>query len=608
MNNKKLASLQDFAQNKVTSEQLVEILATESSYSQQELGKLVALAQYQLEQQQGLGKIILQIREHLNLDDIFRTTTKEVCQLLEADRVAVYRFTPEWGGEFVAEFVTPGWVRLVGPEIKKIWTDTNLQETQGGRYRYKETLAVDDIYTVGHRQCHLELLEQFQARAYMIVPVLLKDRLWGLLTAYQNSGPRCWQPTEVNLLAQIGIQFGVAVLQAELLAEMQAEVDERQRIEVALRLAEHKYRTIFENAVEGIFQTTPDGRCLNANPALAEILGYASPEELMANLTDLRCQVYVDTERRVEFVHLVQQHGLVSKFESQAYCKDGRMIWISENAQAVYDSSGVLLYYEGFVEDITKQKQAEADIRNALEKEKELSELKSIFVTTASHEFRTPLAAILSSTELLRKYSHKLGEEQKLTQLQQIQITVSHMTHLLNDVLLLGKAEAGKLAGNSVPLDLVQFCHAVVVEMQLTSDSHIIAFSSQGNNVDTCMDQKLLMHILSNLLSNAIKYSPQGGKVYFDLAYEPAEVIFQIQDEGIGIPLADQARLFESFQRASNVGAIAGKGLGLAIVKKSVDQHGGTISVNSEVGVGTRFTVRIPFPQQVSVDDQDSSN
>ena len=267
MNIERLARIQGFCQGELTFEQLEQTLTKESS---NQTDKLSVLAEYQLQQQKALAKAINQIRrEQLNLDAIFSTTTKEVCQLLEADRVAVYRFTPNWSGEFVAEFVTPGWVKLVEPEIKKIWQDTNLQETQGGRYRNNETLAVDDIYKAGHKPCHVELLEQFQARAYIIVPILIEDRLWGLLAAYQNSGPRHWEAAEVDLLAQIGEQFGIAVQQAELLNALQTEVTERQRIEMALRQAEHKYRDIFENAVEGIFQTTPDGRYLNANPALA---------------------------------------------------------------------------------------------------------------------------------------------------------------------------------------------------------------------------------------------------------------------------------------------------------------------------------------------------
>jgi len=251
------------------------------------------------------------------------------------------------------------------------------------------------------------------------------------------------------------------------------------------------------------------------------------------------------------------------------------------------------------VRDITERKQAEADIRNALEKEKELGELKSRFVTMASHEFRTPLATILSSAELIQHYSHKWGEEKKLVHLQRIQLAVKHMTGLLNDVLLIGKAEAGKLECNLALLDLVQFCRDLVEEMQISTSTHTIDFRIQGQCSDTYMDEKLLRHILSNLLSNAIKYSPQGGTVCFSLNCELADMIFEVQDEGIGIPASDQMQLFDSFHRASNVGTISGTGLGLSIVKKSVDLHGGTIVVKSQVGSGTTFTVKLPSNKQV---------
>lgn len=604
MSNEKLAKLQSFSQGEVTFERLQQILATELSYSEYE--ELIVLSQYQLEQQKALTRAINQIRGLLDIDAIFQTTTKEVCQLIEADRVAVYRFTPNWDGHFVAEFVTPGWVKLVGPEVTKLWVDTNLQETQGGRYRNNETFAVDDIYNMGFHPCHVELLEQFQAKAYIIAPVMIKDRLWGFLAAYQNSAPRHWQTADAKILAQIGEQFGVGVQQVELLANLQAEVTERQRIELSLRQAEHKYQDIFQNAAQGIFQATPDGRYLSANPALAEIYGYASPQELIANLTDIERQLYVDPNRRSEFICLMQKDKLVSKFESQVYRSDGRIIWISENTRAVYDTKDTLLYYEGFVEDMTERKQVEADIRNALEKEKELNELKSNFVTTTSHEFRTPLATILSSADLLQKYSHKLREEQKFTHLKQIQTTVKHMTQLLNDVLLIGKAEAGKLECNPAPLDLVGFCQVLVEDLRLINikGNHTITFVNQGDSTNVCLDEKLLRHILSNLLSNAIKYSPQGGTVHFELVCQQESAIFHIQDEGIGISTADQAQLFDSFYRASNVGTISGTGLGLAIVKKSVDLHGGKITMHSKVGVGTTFTVALPFSsKQVEIDD-----
>ena len=261
------------------------------------------------------------------------------------------------------------------------------------------------------------------------------------------------------------------------------------------------------------------------------------------------------------------------------------------------------------VRDITERKRAEEDIRNALEKQKELSELRSHFVTMTSHEFRTPLTTILSSAQLLEKYSNKMAEEKKLQHLYRIQTAVNHMTQMLNNVLLFGKADVGKLEFKPEPVDLVKFCRDLVEELQLsTGNSHTIAFCSQGQCTTACMDEKLLLCILSNLLSNAIKYSPQAGTIYFDLIFHQGEAIFHVQDEGIGIPVADQAQLFNSFHRASNVGTISGTGLGLAIVKKSVDLHGGKITVKSEVGVGTTFTVTLPLKTQVQTDEKNSSD
>ncbi|WP_373530284.1 ATP-binding protein [Nostoc sp.] len=242
---------------------------------------------------------------------------------------------------------------------------------------------------------------------------------------------------------------------------------------------------------------------------------------------------------------------------------------------------------------------AKVDIRAALEREKELGEIKARFISMTSHEFRTPLTTILSSTELLEHYSHKWTEEKKLSQLQRIQAAVKQMTELLNDVLLIGKAEAGKLEFQPTPLDITKFCRALVEDMEFTASAHKIALCTYGECTTACMDEKLLRHILSNLLSNAIKYSPQGSTVHFDLVCEQEDAVLRIQDEGIGIPTADQAQLFNSFHRASNVGTISGTGLGLAIVKKSVDLYGGNIKVDSEVGFGTTFTVTLPLNNRI---------
>jgi signal transduction histidine kinase len=236
-----------------------------------------------------------------------------------------------------------------------------------------------------------------------------------------------------------------------------------------------------------------------------------------------------------------------------------------------------------------------SELRKTLEKERELSEFQSRIITTLSHEYRTPLTTIQSSAELLENYSYKWTEEKKLTHLHRIQTSTKHMTNLVSDALLIGKAEANKLEFNPVPLDVEQFCRELVEEMDPDGMSlTTITFSSQGDSNDAYLDEKLLRQILTNLLSNAIKYSPQGGIVQFDLECRDGVVRFSIQDEGIGIPAADQNRLFESFHRASNVGTLPGTGLGLSIVKKCVDLHGGQIAMESAVDVGTTFTVTLP--------------
>ena len=239
---------------------------------------------------------------------------------------------------------------------------------------------------------------------------------------------------------------------------------------------------------------------------------------------------------------------------------------------------------------------AESEIRKALEKEKELNELKSRFVSMVSHEFRTPMSTILFSAGLLESYSNKWSEEKKLVHIRRIQSSIQHMTTLLNDVLLIGKAEAGKLEFNPVPIDLEKFCREIVEDIQLSDNNqHKIMFTITGSCAEAKMDEKLLRHILSNLLSNAVKYSSPNTAVEFNLINEKDKATFQVKDTGIGIPPADLERLFETFHRAKNVGTIPGTGLGLAIVKKAIDLHRGIIGVQSEVDIGTTFTVTLPL-------------
>ncbi|MEH2314263.1 MAG: GAF domain-containing protein [Nostoc sp.] len=192
--------------------------------------------EFQKEQQQRLlakksvAKVIDKILRVSNVDKLFQTTTQEVRQLLKCDRVGVYRFKPDWSGEFVAESVGNGWIKMVGPDFYMVWEDSHLQDTQGGRYAKGESFVVNDIYQMGHAQCHIDILEQYEMKAYIIAPIFSGEKLWGLLAAYQNSGPRDWQPWEETFLAQIGLQFGVAISQGEYLEQMQTKSEQLAQI------------------------------------------------------------------------------------------------------------------------------------------------------------------------------------------------------------------------------------------------------------------------------------------------------------------------------------------------------------------------------------------
>lgn len=236
------------------------------------------------------------------------------------------------------------------------------------------------------------------------------------------------------------------------------------------------------------------------------------------------------------------------------------------------------------------------DVQNLKQQSQESKTNQSEYVSMTSHELRTPLAVIQSSAEMLQNYSHKLTDEKKQQCLSRICRAADSMNQLLADILVLGQADSGKIECNRTPLDVLSFCQDLIEIMQMgAGENYHFTFTSMGECKDICLDEKLLWHILNNLLANAVKYSPQGGMIAIKVSCLEKEIWFQVQDQGIGISPADQQRLFEPFQRANNVGQIPGTGLGLSIVKRSVELHGGEIDIQSEVGQGTTFTIKIPY-------------
>jgi signal transduction histidine kinase len=239
---------------------------------------------------------------------------------------------------------------------------------------------------------------------------------------------------------------------------------------------------------------------------------------------------------------------------------------------------------------------AKAELDRALAQERELGELKSRFVTMVSHEFRTPLGIIMSAVELMRHYDDRLPAEQKHELQEDIHSATKLMASLMEQILVLGRVEAGKLGCRPVQLDLNGLAEKLTDEsLSATNHKCPIIWKPQGDLSGACADEGLLRHIFTNLIANAVKYSPEGSEVVFRAHREGPDAVFQIEDHGIGIPGSDLPQLFEAFYRCSNVGEIPGTGLGLVIVKRCVELHEGTMNLDSTVGSGTTFTVRLPL-------------
>jgi signal transduction histidine kinase len=245
-------------------------------------------------------------------------------------------------------------------------------------------------------------------------------------------------------------------------------------------------------------------------------------------------------------------------------------------------------------ENLTRQIQEKT---TELLKAQEINHFQSELMSMFSHDFRSPLTTVLSCTELLQNRSDRLSEDKKIYLFQMLRSASKNMVQLLDEVLLVGQTDADSFNCNLIPLDLELFCLELVEQLQFNADKKQIkiVFNAQGEIKQTAWDESLLRHILGNLLANAIKYSSENSKVKFDLIPQAQTMIFRIQDWGIGIPTEDHQRLFEPFQRASNVGKIPGTGLGLAIVKSCVETHQGQIEIDSQVGEGTTATVTLPL-------------
>ena len=433
-------------------------------------------------------------------------------------------------------------------------------------------------------------------RSMAAAPIQAHGEIIGFLNI-DGATPKRFTALDAKGLQAFANQAAVAIENAQLYDELRRQASKlERRVEertTELFQAKEHLESIFNSSTDAIVLVGRNGLIEQENPAFSSLFDYPAEEALGRPIVALVAPDSV--EALVNALNSVVTEPKPRQIELVAQRKDGTQFDAELVLSPIVGPDLQTLEVICNVRDITSRKQMEIGLRQTVEKEHELGELKSRFLSMASHDFRTPLAVILSSASLMELYNEKMANEARLRHLHTIHVGVNQMTELLNDVLTFTQGEEGYLEFKPVPLDLEALCRELLEETQIANDNkHEFAFSNRGNCSEAVIDKKLFRQIINNLLSNAAKYSPEGSVVHFDLLCESEQAVIRLRDHGIGIPEKSRARLFEPFHRADNVNSVLGTGLGLAIVKRAVELHRGTVSFDSQVGVGTTFTVVIP--------------
>jgi PAS domain S-box-containing protein len=385
------------------------------------------------------------------------------------------------------------------------------------------------------------------------------------------------------------------------------DITEIDKLRTASEAIAKELRQFIETANAPIFGIDSYGLVNEWNETSEKITGFKKADVLGRDLV----QTYITEDYR-EAVKQVFDDALKGKetanFEFPLFTKDGERVMVLLNSSTRRNAAGKITGVLGVGQDITelvgyrndlelKVDQRTLKLNEALKKEKELNELKSRFVSTASHEFRTPLSAINFAAGSMKKYWSKMEPIMIENKLDKIENQVLHMTKLLDDVLIVGQAEASEIRNHPLTINLGNFIGEIIEEVYHSSKKSqkiVLIDTEKLKNRDIFIDEKLGRNIFINLISNAVKFSPDAHQVTVELSSEKDLTIISITDFGIGIPKSEMEKIFMPFMRGKNVDLIQGTGLGLSIVKEAVDLIGGEIVINSKVGKGTTFIVKIP--------------
>ena len=370
------------------------------------------------------------------------------------------------------------------------------------------------------------------------------------------------------------------------------DIAARQRAQAALAESEARFSAAFQASpiFTGILRMT-DGAYVLANDAFLNWLGY-SREEVVGR-TSVEFGMWESTDERDSSLKAMREVGSIRQREVRWLNRKREPFTILLSAETITLNNTPHIL--SFAQDITQRKRAEVEMLKGLAREKELSQLKSNFVSLVSHEFRTPLGIIQTSAELLRDLHDRMPMTERRDHLDSIARNTHRMAAMMEGVLVLSRLEAGKLDFRPTPLDLNIFFRRVVDEvLSATNRRCVIHLQVEAVPAQAAVDDRLLGHVFTNLLSNAVKYSEPGASVHLMVKRVGADALCMVSDHGIGISDEDQRELFKAFHRGSNVGSRPGTGMGLLLVKRCAELHGGNVQLASAVGEGTTVTVRLP--------------
>jgi PAS domain S-box-containing protein len=522
------------------------------------------------------------IRQSLDINAILHTAVTEVRQTLQTDRAAVYRFNPDWSGDFVVESVGENWVKLVGDDINKVWEDTYLQETEGGRFQNNESFVVNDIYRAGLQSCHIELLEQFQAKSYAIFPIFSGENLWGLLAIYQNAKPRDWQSGEVELLEQIASQLSLAIQQSELYEQLQLELQERKQAEATIREAERRWRSLLDNVQLIVVGLDRSGNVNYVNPFFLKLTGYTHSEFFGKNwLKNLLPHV---NQQSIQTFFSENPHPNVHPYYRNAILtKSGEERFIAWNNTLLKDSEGNIIGTISIGEDITERQKME--------------QIKDEFIGVVSHELRTPLTAISMSLGLIKTGIYDKKPEKARRMIEIALLDTNRLVHLVNDILDLERLESGRAVLEKTVCKAADLMQQAIERIQAIATLEQLTLTFTPTDAEVWAAPDTIIQTLTNLLSNAIKFSPPQSTIHVSAEIQTDFVLFQVRDRGRGIPADKLELIFARFQQvdASDSREKGGTGLGLAICRSIIERHGGKIWAESSLGTGSTFFFTLPL-------------